>query len=88
MAFKLDLVGELDRAAISRSVRDRFSAVRMTDAYEEIYRKALEGPGDAEAGDEPLLPASAGTGPSGGDTGRSAAAQPRPIRPLQASTVR
>src|SRR5690349_2852787 len=88
MAFKLDLVGELDRTAISRSVRERFSATRMTDAYEEIYRTALAGGDETEGDDEDgLLPASTGAA-AGGDTSRSASAQPRPIRPLQASTVR
>jgi len=87
MAFKLDLVGELDRTAISRSVRERFSATRMTDAYEEIYRTALAGPDENEADEDGLLPASSGS-TVGGDTGRSPSTQPRPIRPLQASTVR
>ena len=88
MAFKLDLVGELDRTAISRSVRERFSATRMTDAYEEIYRTALAGGNETEGDDEDgLLPASSGS-TAGGDTGRSPSTQPRPIRPLQASTVR
>jgi len=87
MAFKLDLVGELDRTAISRSVRERFSATRMTDAYEEIYRTALAGPDENEADEDGLLPASSGS-TAGGDTGRSPSTQPRPIRPLQASTVR
>jgi len=87
MAFKLDLVGELDRTAISRSVRERFSATRMTDAYEEIYRTALAGPDENEADEDGLLPASSGS-TVGGDTGRSPSTQPRPIRPLQSSTVR
>jgi len=88
MAFKMDLVADLDRAAISRSVRDRFSASRMTDAYEEIYRKALEGSRDTDAGEDILLPAPGAKAAAGGDTGRSAATPPRPIRPLEASTVR
>ena len=88
MAFKLDLVGELDRTAISRSVRERFSATRMTDAYEEIYRTALAGRGEADGDEDVLLPASSGSAVGGGDTGRSASTQPRPIRPLQAPTVR
>ena len=41
LAFKVDLVGDLDREEISRSVRDRFSAGRMTDGYEAVYRAAL-----------------------------------------------
>jgi glycosyltransferase involved in cell wall biosynthesis len=88
MAFKLDLVGELDRTAISRSVRERFSATRMTDAYEEIYRTALAGRGEADGDEDVLLPASSGSAVGGGDTGRSGSTQPRPIRPLQAPTVR
>jgi glycosyltransferase involved in cell wall biosynthesis len=88
MAFKLDLVSELDRTAISRSVRERFSATRMTDAYEEIYRKALAGPGETEGDEDGLLPVSSGSVAAGGDTGRSDSTQPRPIRPLEASTVR
>jgi glycosyltransferase involved in cell wall biosynthesis len=88
MAFKLDLVKDLDRRAISRSVRDRFSAGRMTDAYEEIYRTALAGPDERERDEDVLLPASSGSASAGGDAGHSVSTQPRPIRPLQTSTVR
>ena len=88
MAFKLDLVGELDRTAISRSVRERFSAKRMTDAYEEIYATALAADaGEGGAGPEGL-PEPVAKAAAGGPTGRSAAAEPRPIRPLETSTVR
>ncbi len=48
MAFKVDRVDDLDRAAIRASVLERFSATRMTDAYEAVYRAILEG-GDAVA---------------------------------------
>ena len=41
MAFKVDRVGDLDRAAIRESVIDRFSVERMTDGYEAIYRERL-----------------------------------------------
>jgi len=41
MAFKVDRVGDLDRAAIRESVIDRFSVERMTDGYEAIYRAML-----------------------------------------------
>ena len=48
------------------------------------------GPGTTEARplEDVLLPASSGSAAAGRDTGRSASTQPRPIRPLQASTVR
>ncbi|MGK2851651.1 MAG: glycosyltransferase family 4 protein [Candidatus Limnocylindrales bacterium] len=57
MAFMLDRVADLDRAAIRKSVLDRFSAERMTDGYEAVYRQIL-GESDADdgttdAGDEP-----------------------------------
>jgi glycosyltransferase involved in cell wall biosynthesis len=42
LAFLVDRVGTLDRAEIRRSVLDRFSAERMTDAYERIYRQQAE----------------------------------------------
>ena len=41
MAFKVDRVADLDRAAIRESVIDRFSVERMTDGYESIYRERL-----------------------------------------------
>lgn len=41
LASKLGRVGDLDRAAIRQSVLDRFSARRMTDGYEAIYREML-----------------------------------------------
>jgi glycosyltransferase involved in cell wall biosynthesis len=49
MAFVVERVAELDREAISRSVIDRFSAARMTDAYEAVYRRLLDEAG-SEAG--------------------------------------
>ena len=42
MAFKVDRVADLDRAAIRASVIDRFSVERMTDGYEAIYREVLD----------------------------------------------
>ena len=42
LASMVDRVGDLDRAAIRASVLERFSAGRMTDAYEAIYRSMLE----------------------------------------------
>ena len=41
LAFHVSRVEPLDRAAIRRSVIDRFSASRMTDGYEAIYREML-----------------------------------------------
>ncbi len=38
LAFMVDRVEDLDRAAIRTSVLERFSAGRMTDGYESIYR--------------------------------------------------
>ena len=52
LAFQVPRVDELDRQAIRDSVLDRFSAGRMTDGYEAIYRAALAGGGastDTEA---------------------------------------
>jgi len=43
LAFMVDRVGELDREAIRASVLDRFSAGRMTDGYEAVYRAMLAG---------------------------------------------
>ena len=42
LAFLIDRVETLDRAAIRESVLDRFSAGRMTDGYEAIYRRMIE----------------------------------------------
>lgn len=41
LAFLVDRVGELDRAAIRASVIDRFSATRMADEYEALYARML-----------------------------------------------
>jgi len=41
LAFHVGRVDELDRAAIRSSVVDRFSATRMTDGYESVYREEL-----------------------------------------------
>jgi glycosyltransferase involved in cell wall biosynthesis len=41
LAFQVDRVADLDREAIRASVIDRFSAKRMTDKYEAIYRSML-----------------------------------------------
>lgn len=41
MAFQVERVAGLDREAIRTSVLDRFSVERMTDGYEEVYRRVL-----------------------------------------------
>ena len=43
MAYKVDRVADLDRAAIRASVLERFSAMRMTDRYLAVYERMLEG---------------------------------------------
>ncbi len=45
MAFLVERVAELDRAAIRTDVRDRFSACRMVDGYEDVYARVLSGGG-------------------------------------------
>ncbi len=57
----------LDRAEIRASVIDRFSAGRMTDGYEAIYRAMVEGT-DAPAGD--------------GQVGDDDADAPRRLKPM------
>jgi glycosyltransferase involved in cell wall biosynthesis len=41
LAFQADRIGSLDRAAIRERVLEQFSAVRMTDRYEELYARML-----------------------------------------------
>jgi glycosyltransferase involved in cell wall biosynthesis len=41
LAFNVDRVADLDREAIRASVIDRFSAKRMADGYEALYRRML-----------------------------------------------
>ena len=41
MAFLVDRVAELDRAAIRAHAREQFSARRMVDDYEEVYARVL-----------------------------------------------
>jgi glycosyltransferase involved in cell wall biosynthesis len=43
MAAKVELIAGLDRRAIRDDVLERFSAVRMADAYEALYREILAG---------------------------------------------
>lgn len=52
MAFKVDRVADLDRAAIRESVLERFSVERMTDRYEAVYARLLRDSGASEADDE------------------------------------
>ncbi len=52
MAFKVEGAADLDRAAIRESVLDRFSAERMTDGYEALYRRMLGGEGAVTDGDD------------------------------------
>lgn len=53
LAFLVDRVDELDRAAIRASVIDRFSAGRMADGYEALYARMLgidDGPSGSNRG--------------------------------------
>jgi glycosyltransferase involved in cell wall biosynthesis len=57
LAFLVDRVADLDRAAIRASVIDRFSATRMADAYEVVYARMLglrDDDGLAEPQPEPV----------------------------------
>ena len=73
LAFMVGRVGDLDRKAISASVLERFSAGRMADGYEAIYRRMLgEGSDDREA-------------EAAGDD--AVAETPRPIRPMSATAA-
>ena len=65
MAFKVERVADLDRMAIRTSVLERFSAERMTDGYEDVYRRVL---GDTGSADD--------VGATGGDTGGTGDPQP------------
>jgi glycosyltransferase involved in cell wall biosynthesis len=49
MAYHVDRVASLDRAAIRASVLERFSAERMTDGYEAVYRRVLDDQGAGPA---------------------------------------
>lgn len=55
MAWKVDGVSSLDRTAIRASVLDRFSAGRMTDGYEAVYRAMLDDVGSSADDDDPRL---------------------------------
>jgi glycosyltransferase involved in cell wall biosynthesis len=64
LAFLVDRVDTLDRAAIRASVIDRFSAARMADGYETLYARML-GRDDGPTGPE-RRGSRAGSGASGG----------------------
>jgi glycosyltransferase involved in cell wall biosynthesis len=53
MAYLLDRVEDLDRDAIRQSVIERFSAARMTDGYERLYRRLLDDRSEAAGPEEP-----------------------------------
>ncbi len=58
LAFLVDRVDTLDRDAIRASVIERFSATRMTDAYEELYERAI-----TEAAERAVVRAPVSVGP-------------------------
>ena len=68
LAYQVARVETLDRGAIRSSVIDRFSAGRMTDGYEAVYREML---GSARGGGTPDAVA-----------GEGADAEPRPLKPV------
>jgi glycosyltransferase involved in cell wall biosynthesis len=86
LAYQVSRIETLDRAEIRASVLDRFSAGRMTDGYEAIYREMLGSAGSAVA----ARPSSgAGSGASGSlgagsaaDGGGERDEEPRPLKPV------
>ena len=72
LAFKVEGAADLDRAAIRESVLDRFSAERMTDGYEALYRRMLGGEGAVTDGDDD-------------DDGRPEIDEPTPLGPRRES---
>ncbi len=71
MAYTVDRVADLDRAAIRAAVIDRFSVERMTDGYEAVYRAVL---GDNQV--VPVGPGRGGRGDRGGPEGADDAVIP------------
>jgi glycosyltransferase involved in cell wall biosynthesis len=77
LAFHVPEVASLDRRAIRKSVIERFSAARMADGYEALYRRVL----GEEGADADPVPASLAT--TGGDrrvvdiTARTSALPPK-----------
>jgi glycosyltransferase involved in cell wall biosynthesis len=59
LAFQVPRIADLDRKAIRDSVIDRFSAVRMADGYEAVYREVLDGRRDDDATGEAVGPGKA-----------------------------
>ena len=55
MAFHVPRIAELDRAAIRSSVLDRFSAERMADSYETLYRRVLGKESDQGTGEDRVV---------------------------------
>ena len=51
LAFNVDRVEDLDRESIRASVIDRFSAARMADGYEALYRTMLDEPAETDGGE-------------------------------------
>jgi glycosyltransferase involved in cell wall biosynthesis len=76
LAFQVPRVETLDRLAIRASVLDRFSAARMTDGYEAIYRARIE---TAER--------SGGASPSSGSKAGEREGQPRPLKPVMSADL-
>jgi glycosyltransferase involved in cell wall biosynthesis len=56
MAFLVDRVPELDRAAIRSRALKQFSARRMVDDYEEVYARMLANRGGADQPEEIPVP--------------------------------
>ncbi len=56
MAFKVDRVADLDRAAIRASVIERFSVERMTDRYEAVYEAMRSEPDAPDVGTAAVIP--------------------------------
>jgi glycosyltransferase involved in cell wall biosynthesis len=76
LAFQIPRVETLDRLAIRASVLDRFSAARMTDGYEAIYRARVDSAGRSGA-------ASPSSAPKPGER----EAQPRPLKPVMSADL-
>jgi len=78
LAYQVARIETLDRAEIRSSVLDRFSAGRMTDGYEAIYRTMLDTAGRAEAAGMPGAAGAAGAASGVGERG----GDPRPLKPV------
>ena len=79
LAYQVARIDTLDRAEIRTSVLDRFSAGRMTDGYEAIYRTMLGLAGSIDGA------AGSGTGEEAASPGRGdgeQVAEPRPLKPV------